>query len=101
MLTGFFSGIVTGLVPDAKRGWLDTGDGIFKPPLISEENYRSICSLNPSNPICSQYQFLYEYATGLKTGLITKFFNYTGDVFISFDPSETETIMNMVRGQVS
>jgi hypothetical protein len=100
LLTGFFSGIVTGLVPDAKRGWLDTGDGIFKPPLISEENYRSICSLNPSNPICSQYQFLYEYATGLKTGLITKFFNYTGDVFISFDPSETETI-NLISPKLS
>jgi hypothetical protein len=92
LLTGFFSGLVTGLVPDAKRGWLDTGDGVFKPPLISEQNYNAICSINPSNSICSEYQFLYEYKTALKTGFITKFFNYTGDIFLSFGPSEYETI---------
>jgi hypothetical protein len=92
LLTGFFSGIVSGLVPDAKRGWLDTGDGIFSPPPISEQTYNLICSTDPTNFTCSAYQFLYEYKTALKTGFFTKFFNYTGNIFLSFDPSEYETI---------
>ena len=91
-LTGFFSGVVTGVVPDAKRGWYVNSSGNFVPPPINEESYNLICSSNLNNPICSQYSFEYEFKTGLKTGIITKFFNYTGDIVVPFSPSETEII---------
>jgi hypothetical protein len=92
ILTGFFSGVVTGVVPDAKRGWYVNSSGNFVPPPISEESYNLICSSTLNNPICSQYSFEYEFKTGLKTGVITKFFNYTGNIVIPFTPSETETV---------
>lgn len=92
LLTGFFSGVVTGVVPDAKRGWYVNSGGNFVPPPISEESYNLICSSTLNNPICSEYSFEYEFKTGLKTGFITKFFNYTGDIVISFAPSETEKV---------
>jgi hypothetical protein len=92
VLTGFFSGFVTGIVPDAKRGWYVDSNGNFVPPPISEESYKTLCSLNPGNPICSQYSFIYEYETSLRTGIILKSFDYTGNIFIPFNASEYETV---------
>jgi len=105
-LTGFFSGIVTGIVPDARRGWYLDINGNFVPPPISEENYNTICNFNPSNSICSEYSFVYQNKTGLKTGLISKFFVNTGDVFVEFDPSDYENInlvspLIFVTGKIS
>ena len=65
LLTGFYSGLVTGVVPDAKRGWYVNSGGNFVPPPISESAYNAICSSNLGSSICSQYSFQYDYKTAM------------------------------------